>query len=38
MQSMSVSVRTPVDDALNAIASGTGDNPFAVLGPHRVVV
>jgi 1,4-alpha-glucan branching enzyme len=38
MQSMSVSVRTPMDDALSAIASGTGDNPFAVLGPHRVVV
>ena len=38
MQSMSVSVRTPMEDALNAIASGTGDNPFAVLGPHRVVV
>ena len=36
MQSMSVSARTPVDDALDAIAAGTADNPFAILGPHRV--
>jgi 1,4-alpha-glucan branching enzyme len=35
---MSVSTRTPADDALDAVVSGTGDNPFAVLGPHRVVV
>jgi 1,4-alpha-glucan branching enzyme len=35
---MSVSVRTPADDALDAVVSGTGDNPFAVLGPHRVIV
>jgi hypothetical protein len=35
---MSVSTRTPADDALEAVVSGTGDNPFAVLGPHRVVV
>jgi 1,4-alpha-glucan branching enzyme len=35
---MSVSARTPTDDALDAVVSGTGDNPFAVLGPHRVVV
>ncbi|MGH9257813.1 MAG: 1,4-alpha-glucan branching protein GlgB [Vicinamibacterales bacterium] len=38
MRLMSVSVRTPADDALDAIASGTNDNPFAVLGPHPVVV
>ena len=38
MQPMSVSVRTPADDALDAVVSGTGDNPFAVLGPHRVIV
>ena len=38
MQPMSVSTRTPADDALDAVVSGTGDNPFAVLGPHRVVV
>jgi 1,4-alpha-glucan branching enzyme len=38
MQSMSVSVRTPLDDALDALASGTGDNPFAVLGPHPATV
>jgi 1,4-alpha-glucan branching enzyme len=35
---MSVSARTPADDVLDAIVSGTGDDPFAVLGPHRVVV
>ena len=35
---MSVSVRTPVDDALDTIVSGTGDNPFAVLGPHPAIV
>ena len=38
MQPMSVSVRTPADDALDAVVSGTGDNPFSVLGPHRVMV
>jgi 1,4-alpha-glucan branching enzyme len=35
---MSVEVRSAVDDALDAIVAGTSDNPFAVLGPHRVVV
>ena len=35
---MSVSVRTPLEDALDAVAAGRSDNPFAVLGPHRVMV
>jgi 1,4-alpha-glucan branching enzyme len=35
---MSVGVRTAEDDALDALASGTNDNPFAVLGPHPYVV
>ena len=34
---MTVSVRTAEDDALDAIASGASDDPFAVLGPHAVV-
>ena len=38
MQSMSVSVRARLEEALDAIAAGTSDNPFAVLGPHLVVV
>jgi 1,4-alpha-glucan branching enzyme len=35
---MTVSVRTAEDDALDAVASGASDDPFAVLGPHVVVV
>jgi len=38
MQSMSVSVRTAEDDALDAIAAGTSDDPFSLLGRHRVIV
>ena len=35
---MSGAVRTAADLAFDAIAGGTHDNPFAVLGPHREVV
>ncbi len=35
---MTPGVRTTEDEALDAIASGTSDDPFAVLGRHRVVV
>ena len=28
----------PADAALDAVARGTGDEPFALLGPHRVTV
>ena len=35
---MSAPVRAPADEVLDALVSGTSDNPFAVLGPHRVVV
>ena len=34
---MTVDVRTAEDGALDAIALGTHDNPFAVLGRHRVI-
>jgi 1,4-alpha-glucan branching enzyme len=37
MQEMSVSVRTAADDALEAVADGIHDDPFAVLGPHPVI-
>jgi len=32
---MSGAVRTPQDRALDALAGGTFDDPFAILGPHR---
>src|SRR5688500_6532963 len=35
---MSVSARTPLDDALDSLVSGAADNPFAILGPHPVTV
>ena len=35
---MAVGVRSAEDDALDAIVAGTSDDPFAVLGRHRVVV
>ena len=35
---MTVGVRTADDEALDAIAAGTSDDPFAVLGRHRVMV
>jgi 1,4-alpha-glucan branching enzyme len=35
---VSVELRAAHEDALDAIASGTSDNPFAVLGRHRVIV
>ena len=35
---MTPGARTAEDDALDAVASGTSDNPFAVLGRHVVVV
>ncbi|MSO46149.1 MAG: 1,4-alpha-glucan branching protein GlgB [Acidobacteria bacterium] len=35
---MSVTERTAGDDALDAIAAGTSDDPFAILGCHRVTV
>jgi 1,4-alpha-glucan branching enzyme len=37
MQMMSAAPRAPADEALDALAAGTSDNPFALLGPHRVV-
>jgi 1,4-alpha-glucan branching enzyme len=33
---MTVSARSPVDELLDAVAAGTCDDPFAVLGPHPV--
>src|SRR5687767_10167198 len=36
MQMMSAPPRAPADDALDALAAGTSDDPFALLGPHRV--
>jgi 1,4-alpha-glucan branching enzyme len=38
MQEMSVRVPTAEDDALDAIAGGSHDDPFAVLGPHAATV
>ena len=38
MQGMSVTVRSADDDALDAVAGGTHDDPCAVLGRHRVIV
>jgi len=35
---VTVSVRTADDEALDAVAAGSSDNPFAALGRHRVVV
>ena len=35
---MALGVRRAEDDALDAIVSGTSDDPFAVLGRHRVIV
>jgi len=35
---VTVGVRTADDEALDAIAAGTSDDPFAVLGRHRVMV
>jgi 1,4-alpha-glucan branching enzyme len=35
---MSLGARTAQDDALDAVAAGRSDDPFAVLGRHRVVV
>ncbi|MBI4266278.1 MAG: 1,4-alpha-glucan branching protein GlgB [Acidobacteria bacterium] len=35
---MSVGHRTAVDETLDAVATGTHDDPFGVLGRHRVVV
>ena len=37
MQMMSAPSRAPADEALDALAAGASDNPFALLGPHRVV-
>ena len=38
MQGMSAPVRTPAENAVDALVAGTSDNPFALLGPHAVVV
>jgi 1,4-alpha-glucan branching enzyme len=38
MQKMSAPPRSPADEALQALASGHNDDPFAVLGPHRVTI
>ena len=35
---MTVGVRTPDDELLDAIVSGASDDPFAALGRHRIVV
>src|SRR5688572_11841722 len=35
---MSLGARTGEDEALDAVAAGRSDDPFAVLGRHRVVV
>ena len=35
---MSLGARTAEDEALDAVAAGRSDDPFAVLGRHRVVV
>ena len=35
---MSLGARTVEDEALDAVAAGRSDDPFAVLGRHRVVV
>ena len=35
---MALEVRTAEDAGLDAVAAGTHDDPFAVLGRHRVTV
>ena len=35
---MAAGVRSAEDDALDALISGTSDDPFAMLGRHRVVI
>jgi 1,4-alpha-glucan branching enzyme len=37
-QDVTVGMRSAEDEALDAIVSGTTDDPFAVLGRHRVIV